>query len=157
MINTPAFDGRRLRELRRSRGLSFRCLAKLAGVNAHHIWRLEVGQRPNVRAVTLARIALALDTSVDYLMGLSEQANAHHRESISIPRFDGWRLRELRRSRGLSTRRLTKQALSSTRQLWRLETNQRPGVAAVTLARIALALDSSVDYLVGLSDTPDRS
>ena len=156
MINTPAFDGQRLRQLRKSRGLPAHRLAEQANLSTRHLWRLEAGTRPRVAAVTLARIASALDTSVDYLMGLSDQANVHHRK-IATPRFDGQRMGELRKQRGLSAEALARKANVSTRHIWRLQTGKRPNVAAVTLARIALALDSSVDYLVGLSDTPDRS
>ena len=48
------------------------CYERVDGETARHIWRLEAGTRPRVAAVTLARIALALDTSVDYLLGLTD-------------------------------------------------------------------------------------
>ena len=41
-------------------------------VTARHIWRLEAGKRPNVAAVTLARIALAVDVEINYLLGLTD-------------------------------------------------------------------------------------
>ena len=41
-------------------------------VTARHIWRLEAGKRPNVAAVTLARIALAVDVDINYLLGLTD-------------------------------------------------------------------------------------
>ena len=69
---SPAFDGARMRALRRRRGLSAEELARLAGITPRHVWRLEAGGRPRVAAVTLARIALALDTTLDYLMGLTD-------------------------------------------------------------------------------------
>jgi transcriptional regulator with XRE-family HTH domain len=69
---TPQFDSERLKELRSARGLSVEILARHAEVTVRHIWRLESGGRPNVWAVTLGRIALALDTSVDYLLGLTD-------------------------------------------------------------------------------------
>jgi transcriptional regulator with XRE-family HTH domain len=68
----PALDGARLRRLRRERGLSAHKLAERANLCVRQIWRLEAGHRPNVRAVTVARIALALTTTMDYLMGLSQ-------------------------------------------------------------------------------------
>ena len=36
------------------------------------MWRLEAGKRPNVAAVTLARIALAVDVDINYLLGLTD-------------------------------------------------------------------------------------
>jgi transcriptional regulator with XRE-family HTH domain len=73
----PALDGARLRQLRRERGLSARKLAERANLCVRQIWRLEAGHRPNVRAITVARIALALTTTMDYLMGLSEDPAPH--------------------------------------------------------------------------------
>jgi hypothetical protein len=35
-----------------------------------------------------------------------------------------------------------------------LEAGKRPNVAAVTLARIAVAIDVDINYLLGLSDSP---
>lgn len=68
----PAFDGARLRVVRSQRRLSAREVGQRAGVTARHIWRLEAGKRPNVSAVTLARIAHALDVDMEYLVGLSD-------------------------------------------------------------------------------------
>jgi len=70
------FDGARLRELRLRRGLRVKELAQAAGITPRHVWRLEAGKWPRVAAVTLARLALALDTTLDYLMGLSDQPEA---------------------------------------------------------------------------------
>ena len=70
---TPAFDGSRLRAMRRRRRVRAETLARRARVSARHIWRLEVGKRPKVAAVTLARIALALRVDLYYLLGLSDE------------------------------------------------------------------------------------
>ena len=68
----PIFDGKRLRELRVKNGLRAEDLAAAADVTPRHVWRLETGKRPNVAGVTLGRLALALDTSIDYLMCLTD-------------------------------------------------------------------------------------
>jgi len=60
----PTFNGQRLRAIRKRRGLSAEKLARKANVTVRHVWRLEAGKRPNVAAVTLMRIALALDTTL---------------------------------------------------------------------------------------------
>ncbi|MBC7249306.1 MAG: helix-turn-helix transcriptional regulator [Anaerolineae bacterium] len=73
------FDGHRLRALRQQRGLRVEDVAAISGITARHIWRLEAGNRSRVAAVTLARIALALDTSVDYLLGLTDDPNPPNR------------------------------------------------------------------------------
>ncbi|HIP97632.1 MAG TPA: XRE family transcriptional regulator [Anaerolineae bacterium] len=64
-------------------------------------------------------------------------------------------MRAMRKRRGLSAEAVARRANLSTRHVWRLEAGTQPRVAAVTLARIALALDTSVDYLLGLTDNPD--
>ena len=68
----PKFDGARLRAVRKRSGLSVHDVEQRAKVTARHIWRLEAGKRPNVAAVTLARIALAVDVDIDYLLGLTD-------------------------------------------------------------------------------------
>jgi len=70
------------------------------------------------------------------------------------PAFDGARLRAVRKQRGLSVQEVECEAKVTARHIWRLEANQRPNVAAVTLARIAHALGVDMEYLVGLSDSP---
>jgi transcriptional regulator with XRE-family HTH domain len=69
----PTFDGARLRAVRKERDLSAH-VERMARVTARHIWRLEAGKRPNVAAVTLARIALAVDVDINYLLGLTDVA-----------------------------------------------------------------------------------
>lgn len=68
----PAFDGTRLRAVRNLRGLTALQVEERSGVTARHIWRLEANQRPNVAAVTLARIARVLEVDMEYLVGLSD-------------------------------------------------------------------------------------
>jgi len=68
----PTFDGARLRAVRKQRRLSVNEVGQLAEVSARHIWRLEANQRPNVAAVTLARIARALEVDINYLLGLTD-------------------------------------------------------------------------------------
>ena len=53
-------DGRRLRQLRRQRGLSQEMLADRAGLSAATVGRLERCGRPSCRGRTLARLAAVL-------------------------------------------------------------------------------------------------
>lgn len=68
----PAFDGARLRAVRKQRGLSTEEVGRLADLTPRHIWRLEAGKRPKVAAITLARIALAVGVDINYLLGLTD-------------------------------------------------------------------------------------
>jgi transcriptional regulator with XRE-family HTH domain len=58
--------------VRKKQGLSAHDVERMAKVTARHIWRLEAGKRPNVAAVTLARIALAVEVDINYLLGLTD-------------------------------------------------------------------------------------
>jgi transcriptional regulator with XRE-family HTH domain len=60
---TAVVDGQRLRELRRQQALSQVELAKLAGVSAHAVSKLERHPASYCRSRTLARLAAALGES----------------------------------------------------------------------------------------------
>ncbi len=74
--STPIFSGDRLKSIRLMRGMLVRELADLTGLSQTQIYRLERDQRPNIYAVTLARIAQALETSVECLLGLADVPGA---------------------------------------------------------------------------------
>lgn len=69
-----AFKGNRLRALRHERELSADRLARLTGLTTHHIYRLERGERPHTWGVTIAKLAVALRTTTDYLLNLTADA-----------------------------------------------------------------------------------
>ena len=71
--HTPiAVDGKRMRALRKERGFSADALAWHAGFNSRHIWRLESGKYQHAAAITLAAIAQVLDTTIEYLLSLTD-------------------------------------------------------------------------------------
>lgn len=67
------FSPERLKQIRLQRQFSVAALARLSGVSTAQIYRLERDKRPNVSAVTLARIALALNTSMEALMNFDTE------------------------------------------------------------------------------------
>jgi transcriptional regulator with XRE-family HTH domain len=75
-------------------------------------------------------------------------------ERPAVPQLDGSRIRTLRKERELTAEALARSADISTRHIWRLESNRRPNSAAVVVARVALALGTTVEYLLGLTDNP---
>jgi len=75
---------------------------------------------------------------------------------IKDVRFYGERVRALRHARGISADRLARATELSVRHVYRLENNQRPNIWGTTVARIAQALRTTCDYLMGLSDVPDE-
>jgi transcriptional regulator with XRE-family HTH domain len=71
--HTPiAVDGRRMRALRKVRGFSADALGWHAGFNSRHIWRLESGKYQHAAAITMAAIARVLNTTIEYLLGLTD-------------------------------------------------------------------------------------
>jgi len=68
----PRFHGERVRALRYQRHLSARKVAERAGIHWRYYLRLEKNERPNVSAINAAAIALALDTTLEYLLGLTD-------------------------------------------------------------------------------------
>ena len=72
----PLFSPERFRDLRQQRQLKPNQLAYLAGLAETQVYRLERGERPNLYAVTLARIAIVLGTTSEYLLGLSDDPSA---------------------------------------------------------------------------------
>lgn len=78
------------------------------------------------------------------------------KSQIPIPAFCGHRVRALRHQRNLTAEQLAHSAGITLRHLWRLERNDRPKVWGVTVARLALALGTTTDYLLSMTDMPSR-
>lgn len=68
----PTVFGRRLKTIRETRDLSQADLGLLAGVPALMISHFETGARPSASAATLVKLANALEISIDYLVGRSD-------------------------------------------------------------------------------------
>ena len=75
-MNRPELNFERLKALRKEQGLSAEQIARKANVSVRHLRRLEAGQRPNTSAVTLARVALALGATVEYFLGITDDARS---------------------------------------------------------------------------------
>jgi transcriptional regulator with XRE-family HTH domain len=72
----------RLRQIREQRGLSQGALGQLLGKDAKYISKLELGVRSGVTSTTLARMAVALGVSADYLLGISDRATPAPHDSL---------------------------------------------------------------------------
>lgn len=73
--------GARIRSLREARDWDPGILAYKTGLSKAHIYRLESGDRPNASAATVGVIARALHTTVEYLIGVTNDPS-------SLPRGD---------------------------------------------------------------------
>lgn len=68
----------RLRELRRSKGFSQVKMQLLTGIDQSDYSKIESGKR-NLSFEQCKRVALALDTSMDYLAGLTDDPTPYPR------------------------------------------------------------------------------
>jgi transcriptional regulator with XRE-family HTH domain len=70
-------------------------------------------------------------------------------------RVIGSRIKTLREWKDWTQGQLAYKARTTTAQISRTENNERPGAQAILVGRIARALSTTVDYLLGLTDFPD--
>ena len=64
--------GERILILRRRRGMTQRELAQAIGINTNTLARVERGELKDLAGQTVARLARALETSTDHLLGMEE-------------------------------------------------------------------------------------
>lgn len=62
----------RIISLRETRDLTQAELAELADIESSYVSKLERGKAPNAAGIILAKLARALETSTDYLLGLTD-------------------------------------------------------------------------------------
>ena len=79
--------------------------------------------------------------------------NANHPTTRKIT-FRGDRLRKIRRLRDIPAHRIARATGMATQHIYRLERNESPQVRGITIAKLAVALRVSTDYLLNLTDSP---
>jgi transcriptional regulator with XRE-family HTH domain len=77
MNDVKAF-GVRVEKMRQQRRLSTQELADKSGISYQSLWRIERGQHKEPGLFTAARLARALQCSLDYLVGLYEDEKSEH-------------------------------------------------------------------------------
>ncbi len=157
----PGLQGRRVLALRVTQALKTGDLVKRARIPLGQLLALEAGQyRPGTWGTTVARLALALQTSTDYLLGLTDDptppppAEAPRSLSPDTVRLRGEKVRRARQLRDLPASRLAADAGISPAYIYVLENNHAPNAYATTVAGLAQALRVSADYLLGLTNDP---
>ncbi len=68
----------RLRDLRKARGFSQRQMQSLTGIDQSNFSKIENGKR-SLSVSQCIRVALALNTSIDYLIGRTDDPTPHPR------------------------------------------------------------------------------
>lgn len=77
----------RIEELMRIRGLDATTLANRAGISYDYVYKILRGERPNVSAINLARIAQTCGTSMEYLMGIVDDPQLDKAVQETLYRF----------------------------------------------------------------------
>lgn len=76
--------GARVRALRQARNIEPGVLAYKAGISTAHVYRLERGERPHASAVVVGKVARALQTTVEYLIGLTSDPSPLQSSDIEL-------------------------------------------------------------------------
>jgi len=84
------------------------------------------------------------------------EGRIHEGEQRMEARVFGARVRWLRDAKGWTQGQLAYKAQTTPAQISRIENDERPGVQAVTISRIAQALDTTVEYLMGQTGNSER-
>ena len=84
MAHLPGSIGELIGDLRRNKDWTQKELAARAGVTESTLSRIESGITKQIDATALGKIALALDTSTDYLLGLSKIRTPKHIDIIKL-------------------------------------------------------------------------
>ena len=80
----------RIISLRETKDLTQAELAELASIESSYISKLERGKAPNAAGIIVAKLARALETSTDYLLGLTDSPSpipAANHPSMRDPLF----------------------------------------------------------------------
>lgn len=145
----------RLKDVRIALGLYLKQMAALADMPEVTYLCSECSDTTEIKPLALARFALKLDTSVDYLLGLTDVPKPYALKPglDSYDETDTTRIRELRLDREITGKAMAENldisaGAYSTKEL-------HPEVLAFTIIdiiRIAKIFNTSTDYLLKLTD-----
>lgn len=144
-------DPKRLRELRRSRGLSRRALAEMTEVSARQLGRLETGKAVvRVQDDTMWKLTGAFGVAAAVLRGDAPVPP----QAAQGPQIDGDCLRAVRKARGMSRDELAEASGVSKPTLTRWESSGRRRVHAANLKAVAGTLHVDESILTGRGRSP---
>lgn len=145
---TPASVAQRIKLLAKERGISLQCLLEESGLGINTLSNMNHGR---VMAFdSLARIADALECSVDFLLGRDTASKVKPTYSAQITKD---RFKTLCKTKNTTAALVLSECelnVNAIRQI-----NDTKGMASFSLAKIADYLDCSVDYLLGRTDKPE--
>jgi transcriptional regulator with XRE-family HTH domain len=80
--------GARIRQSRRARGMSQLALSRLVDISNNAMHKIEVGQTPDPRLSHVRKVAEALDVSLEYLAGLTDDPTPYGRGDAPMRGLD---------------------------------------------------------------------
>ena len=83
--------GSRIKSERRRSNLTLEQFSEMVGISRNYLWELEDGRKAPALG-TLCALALALNISVDYLLGMTEE-----RRTLTAPPSPSWRSKSVER------------------------------------------------------------
>lgn len=144
--------GRRIRILRQEQGLTIKKLAEKAGMSRSYLSQLELEGVENPTIKTVRKIAEALDITASELMGETQKSEERKAEPVKERTiyFDGERLRQVRKDKGLTLTDLHNLSGLSKTFLSELENDKADNPTLRTIDMLVSSLGSA-DFIQGLS------
>lgn len=143
--------GDRIRERRKTNGLSQEDLAMALNTTKQTIYKYEQGIINNIPSDKIELIAKALNCSPAYLMGWADGSKANSINEALYMTI-GYRIKARRKQLGLSAEEIAKKMNVSPATVYRYESSDIMNMGIDKLASIAKALNCSPAYLMGWTD-----
>ena len=135
--------GERIKQRRKELGITAEALGKMLGIDRSTVFRYENGSIGKIPVDFVQTVACVLHTTPEFLMGLEDR-------STSI----GARIKEIRMEKGWTQEELAdRMGYKSKSSINKIELGLND-IPQSKVAKFSEALDCSMEYLLGLDETP---
>lgn len=157
----------RLRELRQERGWTQRDVQRLIGIDRGNYSKIELGTRYYTIRQCM-KLAVVFETSMDYLAGLTDERESYERSKVWLAEMSQKEAGKAERKKGLSPELRNRLfGLRTEKKYTQVKIQMLTGVDQSNYSKlergelpytfeqcriIALTMNTSMDYLVGLTD-----
>ena len=146
----PYYFTDRLKELRKTKGVTKKAMAEYLGIVERSYSRYEAGDLEPNHEKTI-KLADYFDVSLDYLVGRSDTPGAVYFTRAKFAE----RLEELRIKKAV-TQRVVAECLGIQEDAYQMYEFDKREPGYETTIKLADYFDVSADYLLGRSDNPER-
>lgn len=147
--NTPTNTGKLIHKLRVENNMTLEELGKKVGVGKSTVRKWETGMIANMKKDKILKVAEALGTTPEYIMGW-EEGKMSEIKSTNV----GNRIKERRQALGFTAEQLAGMLHKNKATIYRYENGEIENLPHSVLIPIAKALNTTVDYL--LTETTDE-